>query len=405
MRVTMTREDALRLFAALALALTVAGARAAGPADRAGWSARWDRAHDAWGRVVPERAEAVSAEAERALAAGEDRGDPQLRGQILTANVRARMELADWAGATAALNAMAELTAQMAPAHTRAWRWDADHWIDSRRQAIGFAQGRRAEALRWALRSHGGGALLYGGRDLLICLLVFVAGLLGPLGGRDRRRPALIALALCVGIAATRLLTSALSPLLSWAVTGNPVLVDTSGWALDRVTLLAFALAAGPMILLGRRLMRLVPQPPDADPASDPAPPRSLWALGAMALAVGLIGHADGAQGLLQLATHAGIASVMQQSPLRLAQLLVWGPLLSEWVFRRAVFGSLRRRFDPTWSLLFAATIYAATPIDGAGWASTGWHGVLLCALYAWSGRLWPCVLAHALMNLSGAAI
>ena len=92
-----------------------------------------------------------------------------------------------------------------------------------------------------------------------------------------------------------------------------------------------------------------------------------------------------------------------------LALLLVFAPLVEEWVFRVGLQEALLRRVKPAFVANLVATL-AFVVLHGLtrSWWLAAWvvlPSLVLGALYQRSRRAWPVVLAHAAMNLVWVAL
>lgn len=75
------------------------------------------------------------------------------------------------------------------------------------------------------------------------------------------------------------------------------------------------------------------------------------------------------------------------------------GPIMEEFVFRRAIFGSLERRFGFFLPALLSSVLFAFAHNDGHYLLYAG-LGFLFCGMYRYSGRIWTSMITHVGMNL-----
>ena len=85
-------------------------------------------------------------------------------------------------------------------------------------------------------------------------------------------------------------------------------------------------------------------------------------------------------------------------SPLSVLSLLLIHPVAEEFLFRRCFYGELRR-MNPVFGCMAQAVMFAIMhdSVDGMFYALAA--GVILGILAEETGRLWPCVAAHMLVN------
>ncbi|MFC5050724.1 CPBP family intramembrane glutamic endopeptidase [Rubritalea spongiae] len=74
-------------------------------------------------------------------------------------------------------------------------------------------------------------------------------------------------------------------------------------------------------------------------------------------------------------------------------------PLAEEIIFRGYLYPVLKRYTEPVFAAIVTGIIFGA--IHGNIWAviPLSLFGILLAALYEWSGSIWSCILCHALFN------
>lgn len=75
------------------------------------------------------------------------------------------------------------------------------------------------------------------------------------------------------------------------------------------------------------------------------------------------------------------------------------GPIMEEFVFRRAIFGSLEKRFGFLIPALLSSLLFAFAHNDGHYLLYAG-LGFLFCGMYRYSGRIWTSMITHVGMNL-----
>lgn len=75
------------------------------------------------------------------------------------------------------------------------------------------------------------------------------------------------------------------------------------------------------------------------------------------------------------------------------------GPIMEEFVFRRAIFGSLEMRFGFFLPALLSSVLFAFAHNDGHYLLYAG-LGFLFCEMYRYSGRIWTSMITHVGMNL-----
>ncbi|MBO0453120.1 CPBP family intramembrane glutamic endopeptidase [Candidatus Enterococcus murrayae] len=75
------------------------------------------------------------------------------------------------------------------------------------------------------------------------------------------------------------------------------------------------------------------------------------------------------------------------------------GPLMEEFVFRRAIFGSLEKRFGFLLPALVSSLLFAFAHNDGHYLLYAG-LGFLFCGMYRYTGRIWTSMITHVGMNL-----
>lgn len=75
------------------------------------------------------------------------------------------------------------------------------------------------------------------------------------------------------------------------------------------------------------------------------------------------------------------------------------GPIMEEFVFRRAIFGALEIKFGFFIPALISSLLFAFAHNDGHYLLYAG-LGFLFCGMYCYSGRIWTSMITHVGMNL-----
>ena len=75
------------------------------------------------------------------------------------------------------------------------------------------------------------------------------------------------------------------------------------------------------------------------------------------------------------------------------------GPIMEEFVFRRAIFGALEIKFGFFIPALISSLLFAFAHNDGHYLLYAG-LGFLFCGMYRYSGRIWTSMITHVGMNL-----
>ncbi|MFC4771008.1 CPBP family intramembrane glutamic endopeptidase [Enterococcus hermanniensis] len=75
------------------------------------------------------------------------------------------------------------------------------------------------------------------------------------------------------------------------------------------------------------------------------------------------------------------------------------GPIMEEFVFRRAIFGALEIKFGFWIPTLISSLLFAFAHNDGHYLLYAG-LGFLFCGMYRYSGRIWTSMITHVGMNL-----
>ncbi|WP_288227558.1 CPBP family intramembrane glutamic endopeptidase [uncultured Enterococcus sp.] len=114
--------------------------------------------------------------------------------------------------------------------------------------------------------------------------------------------------------------------------------------------------------------------------------------------------------GILQIEQRFLGQSIASQNTQNIVQLImnnmifilattIAGPIMEEFVFRRAIFGSLEKRFGFFLPALLSSVLFAFAHNDGHYLLYAG-LGFLFCGVYRYSGRIWTSMITHVGMNL-----
>ena len=93
------------------------------------------------------------------------------------------------------------------------------------------------------------------------------------------------------------------------------------------------------------------------------------------------------------------IVQLIKENMIFILATTIAGPIMEEFVFRRAIFGSLEGKlgfFIPT---LLSSVLFALAHNDGHYLLYAG-LGFLFCGMYHYSGRIWTSMITHVGMNL-----
>ena len=93
------------------------------------------------------------------------------------------------------------------------------------------------------------------------------------------------------------------------------------------------------------------------------------------------------------------IITIILQNPIFALAAMIGGPIMEEFVFRRAIFGSLEKRFGFFLPALLSSALFAFAHNDGHYLLYAG-LGCLFCGMYRYSGRIWTSMITHVGMNL-----
>ena len=168
----------------------------------------------------------------------------------------------------------------------------------------------------------------------------------------------------------------------------------------DMASLLAFLPSAGVAAALFR--VRTYDPPPPEEEAVGPLVPRSfrICFLHTLTATAAMIGMMFALSALMhgQAIPGAEAASADPVTVLTVLSLCLIHPVIEEALFRGAFYGELRR-MSPLFAILAQAVMFAIVhdTVDGMIYALTA--GVILGILAERSGRLWPPILAHILIN------
>ncbi len=93
------------------------------------------------------------------------------------------------------------------------------------------------------------------------------------------------------------------------------------------------------------------------------------------------------------------LLTVLTKYPYYLVNIVILAPIMEEFVFRKALFANLSSVIDPIGAALASSLLFSFAHQDGHYLTYAG-IGLVLCFLYAKTGRLRITILAHSLMNL-----
>ncbi|MGX7205157.1 CPBP family intramembrane glutamic endopeptidase [Enterococcus pingfangensis] len=93
------------------------------------------------------------------------------------------------------------------------------------------------------------------------------------------------------------------------------------------------------------------------------------------------------------------IVQLIQDNMIFILATTIAGPIMEEFVFRRAIFGSLEKRFGFFIPALLSSVLFALAHNDGHYLLYAG-LGFLFCGMYHYSGRIWTSMITHVGMNL-----
>ena len=182
---------------------------------------------------------------------------------------------------------------------------------------------------------------------------------------------------------------------------GILLLLSSRGYAgSDLASLLAFLPSAGVAAALFR--VRTYDPPPPEEESVGPLVPRSnrICLLHTLAATAAMIGVMFAVSALMhgQATPYELPASAGKVTVLTVLSLCLIHPVIEEALFRGAFYGELRR-MSPLFAILAQAVMFAIVhdTVDGMIYALTA--GVILGILAERSGRLWPPILAHILIN------
>ncbi|MBQ3955545.1 MAG: CPBP family intramembrane metalloprotease [Clostridia bacterium] len=170
----------------------------------------------------------------------------------------------------------------------------------------------------------------------------------------------------------------------------------------DALGLGIFLLAAAFALFLFRAVR--YPEEGETDPVPDLIRKRACRCLLHLAAAVAALvtlmfvvaAYMNGESAYSDTASVAG--DMPSLSPLSVLSLLLIHPVAEEYLFRRCFYGELRR-MNPVFGCMAQAVMFAIMheTVDGMLYALAA--GVILGILAEETGRLWPCVAAHMLVN------
>ncbi|GAB9261206.1 CPBP family intramembrane glutamic endopeptidase [Ligilactobacillus animalis] len=93
------------------------------------------------------------------------------------------------------------------------------------------------------------------------------------------------------------------------------------------------------------------------------------------------------------------LLTVLAKYPYYLVNIVIFAPIMEEFVFRKVLFADLGSVIDPIGAALASSLLFSLAHQDGHYLTYAG-IGLVLCLLYARTGRLRIPILAHSLMNL-----
>lgn len=93
------------------------------------------------------------------------------------------------------------------------------------------------------------------------------------------------------------------------------------------------------------------------------------------------------------------LLTVLAKYPYYLVNIVIFAPIMEEFVFRKVLFADLGSVIDPIGAALASSLLFSLAHQDGHYLTYAG-IGLVLCLLYAKTGRLRIPILAHSLMNL-----
>ncbi|HET7616026.1 MAG TPA: type II CAAX endopeptidase family protein [Bacillales bacterium] len=93
------------------------------------------------------------------------------------------------------------------------------------------------------------------------------------------------------------------------------------------------------------------------------------------------------------------ITDIAKKMPVFIVVVAIIGPILEETVFRKVIFGTLRKRFDFTISALSSSLLFGIAHIDFAFLLTYTAMGFIFAFLYEKTKRILVPIVAHASMN------
>lgn len=93
------------------------------------------------------------------------------------------------------------------------------------------------------------------------------------------------------------------------------------------------------------------------------------------------------------------IVQLIQDNMIFILATTIAGPIMEEFVFRRAIFGALEKKFGFLLPALLSSVLFAFAHNDGH-YLLYGGLGLLFCGMYHYSGRIWTSMITHVGMNL-----
>ena len=93
-----------------------------------------------------------------------------------------------------------------------------------------------------------------------------------------------------------------------------------------------------------------------------------------------------------------GILELIFQNPLMILAVMIGGPIMEEFVFRRAIMGMVTRRSNLWLGVLVSAVLFALMHQDGH-WLLYSALGAFFSLQYIITGSIWTSVITHVGMN------
>ena len=102
--------------------------------------------------------------------------------------------------------------------------------------------------------------------------------------------------------------------------------------------------------------------------------------------------------GQVDSANTQGILELIFQNPLMILAVMIGGPIMEEFVFRRAIMGMVTRRSNLWLGVLVSAVLFALMHQAGH-WLLYSALGALFSLQYIITGSIWTSVISHVGMN------